>query len=77
MAVNIDLSRVSQLSGLYCSENQLITLDLSMVPGLQVLDCERNPISELDIRPLKRLRHLSYDAASTHLIQRPDQHYDQ
>jgi Leucine-rich repeat (LRR) protein len=71
----LSLSGFQKLTHLWCDENEIKELDLSKVPRLTVLDCSGNLINVLDIRPLAQLKELTYDAKTTRLLQRPDQHF--
>jgi hypothetical protein len=71
----LDLSKVNNLTDLYCDNNLITEIDLSGIPRLERLDCEGNPIDLLDIRTLHNLEELDYDAETTRLVQREDQHF--
>ena len=45
---SIDVSTLSKLTDLRCSENELTELDVSSNPGLYMLDCYSNNLGELD-----------------------------
>ena len=71
----LDLSPVPLLTKLWCNRNRLTELDLSPVPLLERLTCTGSPIGVLDVRHLSNLAAVEYDATTTVLLQRPDQHF--
>lgn len=72
---SLDLTNVPNLQSLSCYINKLTELDLSSVPRVWYLDVKGNALSMLDIRPLLKLKMLSYDRGKVKLIQRDDQHF--
>jgi hypothetical protein len=75
LLTELPLPRSVLMSWLRCSFNQLTEIDLSRIPNLKRFDCEGNPIDLLDIRTLHSLEELNYDAETTRLVQREDQHF--
>ena len=73
----LDLSNLSDLEELDCEGNQISELDLDACPKVRRLDCVGNGIEVLDIQPLAYLEELNYDAETTLLLQRPDQHFEE
>jgi Leucine-rich repeat (LRR) protein len=55
----VDLSHVSSLAELICTEIQLTKLNLTNVPALTELDCRENQITELDFTNVLVLAELS------------------
>lgn len=54
----IDLTKLTKLQGLYCSNNQLEELDLSNNLSLKHLVCDNNPIGKLEVAHLAELESL-------------------
>jgi Leucine-rich repeat (LRR) protein len=65
----------SQLAELICMNTNISSLDVTGLPNLKFLYCSSTKILELDIRALNHLGHVVYDAGTTRLIQREDQHF--
>jgi hypothetical protein len=57
--IELDLSKVPNLTELWCDRNQLTDLDLSKVPNLAELWCDLNQLTELDLSRVPNLTILS------------------
>ena len=55
----MDVSKLTALTSLYCSDNQLTTLDVSKLTALTYLSCNDNQLTALDVSKLTALTSLS------------------
>jgi len=56
----LDVTRLSELTGLICNGNRLSGLDISGCPGITYLDCSDNLLRELDATGNAELKLLIY-----------------
>ena len=56
---SLDVSKNTELAGLYCYENQLTELDVSKNTALKTLVCGANQLSSLDVSKNTALKELS------------------